>query len=67
MTKFKNEDPLKIEFNVTSITKYGNDGGTKVTLTPSNKNIVGSIEINIADPNEGFEFGKYIVDFNKTE
>ena len=68
---------IRTKFNVAEIAKYGNGGGTNVTLLPmmdksENKSLwesmpSGKIEIHISNPDAEFEFGEYYVDFTKTE
>ena len=68
---------IRTKFNVAEIAKYGNGGGTKVTLLPmmdksENKSLweslpAGKIEIHISNPDAEFEFGEYYVDFTTTE
>lgn len=69
---------VKAKFNVAEIAEYGNGGGTKVTLFPvmgnneENKSFwentpSGKIEIHITNPDAKFEFGEYIVTFEKAE
>lgn len=68
---------ITAKFNVSSITKFGNGGGTKVVLnaattgdenkewsqyTPS-----GTIEMHITNPDAEFEFGYYYLTFTKAE
>jgi len=69
---------IRAKFNVAEIAKYGNSGGTKVTLMPvttgSEENKAfweftpsGKIELHISNPDAVFEFGEYYVDFTKAE
>lgn len=69
---------IRAKFNVAEITKYGNDGGTKVVLMPvmgnseENKSFwkhtpSGKIEMHISNPDVRFEFGEYYIDFTKAE
>ena len=69
---------IRSKFNVAEITKFGNGGGTKVTLFPvinqseENKSFwdatpSGKIELNISNPDAEFELGEYYVDFTKVE
>jgi hypothetical protein len=72
---------IKAKFNVMEITKYGNGGGGKVTLSPvvggdnpENKEFweatpSGKIELCIDNPAvmQAFEFGEYYVEFTKAE
>lgn len=63
---------MRTKFNVAEIVKYGNGGGTKVTLFPlmrqSEENEVnGKIEIHFSNPDTEFELGEYYIDFTKVE
>ncbi len=69
---------IRAKFNVAEIAKYGNGGGTKVTLFPvmgqSEENKAfwqatpsGKIEMHISNPDAVFEFGEYYIDFTKAE
>jgi hypothetical protein len=68
---------ITAKFNVSSITKYGNGGGTKVTLsaattgegneTWSKYTPSGTIEMHITNPDAEFEFGYYFLTFEKAE
>jgi hypothetical protein len=69
---------MRAKFNVAEIAKYGNGGGTKVTLMPvmgnSEENKAfwqytpsGKIEMHISNPEAEFEFGEYYIDFTKAE
>ncbi len=69
---------IRAKFNVAEIAKYGNGGGTKVTLMPvmgnSEENKAfwqytpsGKIEMHISNPEAEFEFGEYYIDFTKAE
>lgn len=69
---------IRAKFNVSEITKYGNGGGTKVTLlavinnSEENKSFwkytpSGKIEMYIDNPNAEFQFGEYYIDFTKSE
>ena len=67
----------RAKFNVTEIARYGNDGGSKVTLLPvrdSDENKAlwtgvpnGSIQLFISNPKLEFEFGEYYIDFTKAD
>ncbi len=72
------ENTIRTKFNVAEIAKYGNGGGTKVTLMPvmgnseENKALwqhtpSGKIELHISNPEAEFEFGEYYIDFTKAE
>jgi hypothetical protein len=69
---------VRAKFNVAEIAKYGNGGGSKVTLFPvmeqseENKAIwketpSGKIELHISNPDTEFELGEYYIDFTKVE
>lgn len=69
---------IRAKFNVAEITKYGNAGGTKVTLAPvytgSEENKAfwdatpnGKIELHISNPEVDFEMGQYYIDFTKAD
>ena len=69
---------IRAKFNVVEIAKYGNCGGTKVTLFPvmeqceENKSFweatpSGKIELHISNHDAEFEFGDYFIDFTKSE
>lgn len=73
---------MKVRFNVAEITRYGNDGGTKVVLLPlighapennvlwrDPANPAGRIELHMSAPDAEslFEMGEYIVEFTKVE
>lgn len=69
---------IRAKFNVAEIAKYGNAGGTKVTLFPvmgqSEENKAfwqatpsGKIEMHISNPDAEFEFGEYYIDFTKAD
>jgi hypothetical protein len=77
-TKIIMPKKMRAKFNVSEIAKYGNGGGTKVTLMPvmgsSEENKVfwqhtpnGKIELHISNPEVEFEFGEYYIDFTKAE
>jgi len=72
------KNTIRIKFNVSEITSYGNGGGVKVVLMPTitnseeNKSFLGKmpsgrIEIDLPELNGEFEFGEYYVDFIKAE
>ena len=64
---------MKTVFNVSEITKYGNDGGSKVTLMPVVNNEVNQEtwdgiplgKLEIINPKVDFEFGEYQVEIKK--
>lgn len=74
---------IRAKFNMAEITKFGNAGGTKVTLlqvvrifptvgeSEENEAIgiipSGKIEMHFANLGDDFEFGEYYVDFTKVE
>ena len=72
------EKAIRAKFNVAEIVKYGNGGGTKVTLFPvttqseENKTLwddtpSGKIELHISNPDSDFELGEYYIDFTKAD
>lgn len=64
---------MKTVFNVSEITKYGNDGGSKVTLMPVVNSEVNQEtwdgmplgKIEIINPKVDFEFGEYVIEIKK--
>lgn len=69
---------IRAKFNVAEVTKFGNGGGTKVTLFPANspseendklwsKNRYGKFEMHFSNPEIEVEFGEYYVDLIKVE
>ena len=66
---------MKTVFNVSKITKYGNDGGSKVTLMPVVNNEVNQEtwdgiplgKLEIINPKFVFEFGEYEVEITKVQ
>jgi hypothetical protein len=72
-----NKAMVRAKFNVTEITRYGNNGGGKVILYPvignsdENKKFwkytpSGKIELHI-DNVDIFDFGEYYIDFSRIE
>lgn len=64
---------MKTIFNVSEITKYGNDGGSKVTLMPVVNNEVNQEtwngitlgKLEIINSKVDFEFGEYLIEIIK--
>lgn len=71
-------EKVRVKFNVSEITEYGNDGGRKIVLLPvlnnseEDKKVLGNnpkgrVEINIVDSDVKFDMGSYYLDFIKVE